>query len=156
GVATTNSRVVIVKTAGAAARALWLYTEGALLEVSTQGAIFGHSGASGAFSIAAADVANAHGGPFTGGATNPPESFSSDGPRRMFFDPGGTPFTPGNFLITTNGGAIVKKPDFTAADGVSTGLASFTPFFGTSAAAPHFAAIAALVKQASPSITPAQ
>ena len=46
--------------------------------------------------------------------------------------------------------------DFTAADGVSTTLPSSTylnPFYGTSAAAPHAAAIAALIKSAKPNIT---
>ena len=47
----------------------------------------------------------------------------------------------------------LQKPDFIAADGVPTGLADFNPFYGTSAAAPHAAAIAALVIQIKPSIT---
>jgi subtilase family protein len=53
---------------------------------------------------------------------------------------------------------VRQKPDITAADGVSvTGVGGFgSPFFGTSAAAPHAAAIAALVKSANPSLTPAQ
>ena len=44
------------------------------------------------------------------------------------------------------------KPDVSAIDGVSiTGAGRFgTPFFGTSAAAPHVAGIAALVLQAAP------
>ncbi len=37
------------------------------------------------------------------------------------------------------------KPDVAGADGVNTSLPFFTPFFGTSAAAPHIAAIAALL-----------
>ena len=51
---------------------------------------------------------------------------------------------------------MLQKPDFTAADGVSvTGVGGFpSPFFGTSAAAPHAAAIAALLKSARPGITP--
>ena len=48
-----------------------------------------------------------------------------------------------------------QKPDITAADGTATGVAGFNPFFGTSAAAPHAAAIAALIKSAGP-FTPAQ
>ena len=47
----------------------------------------------------------------------------------------------------------------TAADGVSTtlpGSSGLNPFYGTSAAAPHAGAIAALLKSANPAITPAQ
>jgi subtilisin-like proprotein convertase family protein len=48
---------------------------------------------------------------------------------------------------------VRQKPDITAADGVSTSLEDFTPFFGTSAAAPHAAAIAALVLSGNPGAT---
>ena len=46
----------------------------------------------------------------------------------------------------------------TAADGVSvTGAGGFpSPFYGTSAAAPHAAAIAALVKSRNPALTQTQ
>ena len=44
------------------------------------------------------------------------ETFSSDGPRRVFFLGDGTAVTPGNFSST--GGAVLQKPDLTAADGV--------------------------------------
>ena len=91
-----------------------------------------------------------------GGAANPTEVFSSDGPRRIFYDPAGTPLTVGNFLFGTNGGTLLQKPDITAADGVSTKTPGFLPFFGTSAAAPHAAAIAALVKSARPDYTNTQ
>jgi subtilisin family serine protease len=72
------------------------------------------------------------------------ESFSSDGPRRIFFTPNGIPITPGNFSST--GGTVRQKPDIAAADGVRTATPGFNPFFGTSAAAPHAAAIAALLE----------
>lgn len=51
-----------------------------------------------------------------------------------------------------------QKPDITAADGVSvTGAGGFPdPFYGTSAAAPHAAAIAGLILDAVPGITPTQ
>ncbi len=48
------------------------------------------------------------------------------------------------------------KPDIAAADGVSAKTPGFFPFFGTSAAAPHAAAMAALVKSARPDYTNAQ
>ncbi|MDX1933107.1 MAG: S8 family serine peptidase [Capsulimonadales bacterium] len=94
--------------------------------------------------------------PFPFNASNYTESFSSDGPRRHYFEEDGTPITEGNFLIGTEGGEIIPKPDLTAADGVGTtvpGFQYFPGFFGTSAAAPHAAAIAALVKSYRPSLT---
>lgn len=48
------------------------------------------------------------------------------------------------------------KPELVAPDGVSTSVAGFTPFFGTSAATPHAAGAAALVLSANPTLTPAQ
>ena len=74
----------------------------------------------------------------------------------MFYKPDGTPITPGNFLFGTNGGVVLVKPDIAAADGVTTRTPGFSPFFGTSAAAPHAAAIAAIVKSAKPSATGVQ
>ncbi len=84
------------------------------------------------------------------------ETFTSDGPRRIFFLEDGTAITPGNFSST--GGLLRQKPDITAADRVSvTGVGGFpTTFSGTSAAAPHAGAIAALLKSGLPSPTNAQ
>ena len=153
-----GERIVIVRAAAAANRFLHLDTGRAVLAVATNGNVRGHnaSGAANAFSVAATDVANSFPGVFTGGAANPVETFSSDGPRRMFFTPTGTPITPGNFSST--GGTVLQKPDITAADGVASSAAipAFNPFFGTSAAAPHAAAIAALLLSLNPAPTPAQ
>ena len=90
--------------------------------------------------------------PFT--AAQAPERFTSDGPRRVFFNADGSPITPGNYSST--GGALRQKPDFTGADGVVTSVDGFERFFGTSAAAPHLAAIAALVLSGNPETTNAE
>lgn len=128
---------------------------------ATAGATRGHSASAGAFSVAATPARTAAGlggpwGPYPSAfsTSSVGEPFSSDGPRRMFFAADGTPYTPGD--LTSGGGIVRQKPDLTAADGVSTSLSGFRPFFGTSAAAPHAAAIAALLLQVHPGITPAQ
>ena len=105
--------------------------------------------------MAAVDVADANinglPGIFDAGDNPPVEPFSSDGPRQIFFEADGTPITPGDFSST--GGEVRNKPDIAAADGVMTATPGFNPFFGTSAAAPHAAGIAALVAQLS-NLTP--
>lgn len=140
------------------ARGLNVDTFGGGLSKATSGAIFGHPASENAVAVAAVNWNSARRGvrPFTGGAANPVEYFSSDGPRRVFYQPDGTPITPGNFLFATNGGKVIQKPDIAAADGAVSVTPGFSPFFGTSAAAPHAAAIAALVKSAKPSLTAAQ
>ncbi len=147
---------IVIANFRAQPRALHLNIMRGQLAISSIGQTRGHSSAANAFSVAAVNAAVANGGAFIGGNTNPVETFSSDGPRRLFFNPDGTPIVPGNFLFTTNGGALRQKPDIAAADGVSTSVPGFTTFFGTSAAAPHAAAIAALLKSAAPSLTGTQ
>ncbi|MDO8587872.1 MAG: S8 family serine peptidase [Armatimonadota bacterium] len=140
-----GNRLVIVKYSGNA-RYMHLNANRGRLSVNTAGQTWGHSAAASAYSVAAVDVATAGGGIFTGGPSNPVETYSSDGPRRVFYVANGTPITPGNFSST--GGAVRQKPDLAAADGVATATppaAWFNPFYGTSAAAPHAAAIAALL-----------
>src|SRR4030095_12789321 len=75
---------------------------------------------------------------------------------KIFFNPDGTPITPGNFLFSSDGGITLQKPDIAAADGVTSRTVGFNPFFGTSASAPHAAAIAALILSVRPNWTPAQ
>ena len=150
-----GSRVIVVQYSGSR-RFLYLSANRGRLEISTRGQTEGHSAAANAFSVAAV---NAQGRTtlFTGGAANPVEKFSSDGPRRVFYNANGTPITPGNFLST--GGVVRQKPDIAAADGVKTTLppgSGLNPFFGTSAAAPHAAAVAALLKSFRPSLTSTQ
>jgi hypothetical protein len=127
------------------------YRSSGLLSATTNGNITGHHGAVDDLSVAAAEANNIFPYPlFTAGKSV--ESFTSDGPRRQFYNPDGTAIAPGNFLVRTGGGTLINKPDFTAADGVITTVPGFNidpdPFYGTSAAAPHAAAIAALVKSA--------
>lgn len=138
----TGLKLLVVKSSGQD-RFLSLNTTGGELQQATAGQTYGHSAAPGALSVAAVDVAQ---GPvFDGGESV--ETFSSDGPRRVFFQPDGTPITPGNFSST--GGTVRQKPDIAAADGVSTATPGFETFFGTSAAAPHAAAIGALLMEGS-------
>jgi hypothetical protein len=151
-----GDRIVVVLFNGAA-RALHLDTERGQVSINTNGATFGHNAGMSTVTMAATYWNSAKTGtrPFSG-AANPVETFSSDGPRKFFYQANGMPITPGNFLFATNGGTTVQKPDITAADGVSAKTPGFNPFFGTSAAAPHAAGIAALVLQAKPGYTPAQ
>ena len=132
-------------------------TDGLVAHVSP-GVTRGHSAAVDAFSVAAAPAAQPFArdlepgdppnpaGPFPNPFTSAqlPERFTSDGPRRMFFAPDGTPAD-----------VVRQKPDITAADGVTTSVDGFDPFFGTSASAPHAAAIAALVLSGNPGATTA-
>ncbi|MBS0362018.1 MAG: S8 family serine peptidase [Proteobacteria bacterium] len=152
--------LVIVKEANAQPRFLHLDIAGAgasKLRYGTDGSVRGHnaSGAANAFSIAARGVAKPPVA-FAAGAAARVEDFSSDGPRRVFFRPDGTPYTPGDF--SAKGGAVRRKPDFTAANRVTTTLppGDLNPFQGTSAAAPYAAAIAALILSCEPArFTPA-
>lgn len=123
-------------------RFLHLETGRSRLQYATHGITKGHCTVESAFGVAAVS-AHLKTTPFTGAETL--ETFTSDGPRRIFYYSNGTPITPGNFLAT--GGKVRNKPDITAADGVVTATGNynpaFAPFYGTSAAAPHAAAIAA-------------
>lgn len=161
-----GDRLVVFKTTSAAKRAFHLNTNRGALSIGTNGQTGGHASALNAFCVAATPAAGAFEpgdpvGPYPNAfsSTNKTENFSSDGPRRVFFNADSSAITPGNFLFSTNGGTVRQKPDVTAADGVSTTFASSTglsPFYGTSAAAPHAGAIAALLKSADPTLTSAQ
>ena len=144
---------MIVKVSGER-RALHLNNYGGQLGLATGGSTHGHNSAVDAFGVAAVNVATASGGSFIGGATNPIELFSSDGFRRVFFDSEGNAFKPGKFLFSNNGGELRRKPELTAADGTATSVPGFASFFGTSAAAPHAAAIGGLLISARPRIKP--
>jgi Bacterial Ig-like domain/Subtilase family len=108
--------------------------------------IFGHTGATGAVSVAATRYSN--------GAQ--PEPYSSRGPVTHYFGPvSGTSPAPALGSAET-----ISKPDITATDcGATTFFASYVAaeatwrFCGTSAAAPHAAGIAALELDAKPAAT---
>ena len=158
-----GSRIVVAKPAGQADRMFNLQWFRGTLGYATSGATRGHSAAENAISVAATPAAQPYGltptGPYPNAftASAKVEVFSSDGPRRIFFDMTGNLLAgavAGNF--TSTGGKVRQKPDLTAADGVKTDTPGYVTFYGTSAAAPHAAAIAALVRQKSSSSTAAQ
>jgi hypothetical protein len=123
--------------------------------------IQGHPGAATAAAVGAAFYLHT---PQCGTTPATLERYSSAGGDPILFD------TSGNRLATPE---VRQKPDFVGPDGVNntmlgrtqsitTGVlgcednASFPNFFGTSAAAPHAAAAAALMLQANAALTPAQ
>jgi hypothetical protein len=127
------------------------FGSGSFDEFDTKSATsFGHNSALGGLGVGAADYRNTP----TFGA-NPPliESFSSAGSTPILFDTAGTRLAIPVFR---------QQPDITAPDGVdttffgtdTTDAGSFPNFFGTSAAAPHAAGVAALMKDRKPTITP--
>lgn len=152
GVNFRGDYVLIVKDSQAAPRFLHLEIYRSHLAYSTNGATRGHATVEAAFGVAAT-TALGFTTPFTG--TEPVEVYSSDGPRRVFYNPNGTAITPGN--LSSTGGKLRYKPDIMAADCVATSAnyPIFDPFCGTSAAAPHAGAIAACLFSASPNLTPA-
>ena len=113
--------------------------------------IYGHANAAGAEAVGAAFYGDT---PEYG--TSPPvlESFSSAGPTPIYFDASG--------LAAFD---LRDKPEIVAPDGTNTTFFGFDVelppdgfpnFFGTSAAAPHAAAVAALMLEAAGPLTPAE
>ena len=137
--------VVVVKASGSD-RYLRVHAFGGRLGIQTAGNLYGHAAAENAVSVAMVDVRTAAGSGKVFNGTESVRTDNSDGPRRIFFQPDGTPITTGNFSST--GGKLLQKPDLTAATCVTTATPGFSTFCGTSAAAPHAAAIAALMLEA--------
>jgi len=110
--------------------------------------IYGHPAADGVVAVAAVDYRELDSGGAFGGdpGTIDVERFSSLGGDLPFFlDASGAPLP--------DAPQLRFKPDLAAPDGIST--TTFGTFFGTSAAAPHAAAVAALVREANPQLTAA-
>ena len=136
----TGASLIVVKVSGSG-RYLRLFSHTGELAIATAGATYGHQAAEDAIGVAAVQATEAA---FDGSESV--QTHSSDGPRRIFYTADGEAVTAGDFSST--GGRLLNKPDLAAADGVSTATPGFDPFEGTSAAAPHAAAIAALMLEA--------
>jgi hypothetical protein len=146
----TNYYVMINKYSGSG-RYLYVNAYRGRLQYATDGNTRGHRTVESAFGVSAVS-AHLRTTPFTGSESL--ETFTSDGPRRIFYNPNGTAITPGN--LSSTGGKVRIKPDITGADGVACATPGFNPFYGTSAAAPHAAAVTALLLSANPHASAAQ
>jgi subtilisin family serine protease len=99
--------------------------------VTPAGSLVGHPAVPGVVAVAAVDVADP--------ALDTVEPYSSQGP----------------VIIRFPAAETRAKPDLAAFDGVTTTTPGFTSFFGTSAAAPDSAAVAALLLQKNGCLAPA-
>ena len=113
------------------------------MPVTNDGTIYGHAAAAGAIAVGAAYYGST---PAFGKDPATLESYSSNGPTLITYD------TAGNLLATpiVRSGPAIMAPDGgdTTFFGSDTDKDGFPNFFGTSAAAPHAAAVAALMLEA--------
>jgi hypothetical protein len=137
---TVHAQIWVEKKNTAATREFEFFTIGnsSMVYDTPSDALVGQEAIPGVMSVAAAQA----------GSPTSVTNYSSRGGSTIY----------SNF--TTQTSSPRQTLDGTAIDGVQTavGQAGFfvNPFYGTSAAAPHAAAIAALIKQVNPSLTPAQ
>jgi hypothetical protein len=99
------------------------------------GNVYGHELVTAQNSVGAVNYAQT---PAFGVSPPTPTSFTSVGTGTILFDTQGNPIT----------ATSAAEPDFSGAQGSSTGVPGFQPFNGTSAAAPNVGAVSALVLQA--------
>jgi Subtilase family len=132
--------IAIRRTAGAGAPLLKYiaYTNGTptSIEYATNSGAIGPDAASatGAFTVSASHFST----------PTAPEPFSSRGPVVRRFAANGSPLAVPD---------VRQKPTLGGPDGVTTSLDDFSPFYGTSAAAPAVAGIAALMLSAKPALS---
>lgn len=145
--ATTSFRLVVFSNASRPPPDLFkmiVYGSATLTDAmagSGSGSVIGHELSVGANTVGAVAWTNT---PRFGG-NGSPEAFSSVGSGQLLFD------ASGHRLATPQS---ANKVSFLAPDGSMTSV--LAPFFGTSAAAPNAAAVAALMLQADPALSPAQ
>lgn len=110
--------------------------------ITSGGSIVGHAGVKEVITVGAINAST------PGLAAIAP--YVSQGPAQFLFSPFG------QVLPINHSRRIINKPDLVAVDGVSvSGAGGFAQsFFGTSASAPHVAAIAALMLEANPNLSP--